>query len=61
LGLSTCTFLSIVSLHAQGICILGGRRGGLSYATRVLDFSHEEVKPVVVVTYRFFLFIARTA
>ena len=29
LGLSTCTFLRIVSLRVWGIGILGARRGGL--------------------------------
>ena len=29
LGLSTCTFLRIVSLRVCGIGILGARRGGL--------------------------------
>jgi len=36
-------------------------KGGFSYGFGVFDFSHEEVKRAVVVTYRFFLFIACTA
>ena len=32
--------------------MLGG--GDFSYRFRLFDFSHEEVKPVVVFVYRFF-------
>jgi len=47
LGLSTCTFLCIVSLRVWGILslVLGG--GDFSYGLVVLDFSHEEVKRAV--------------
>jgi len=44
LGLSTCTFLCIVSLRVWGILsyVLGG--GDFSYGLVVFDFSHDEVK-----------------
>jgi len=47
LGLSTCTFLCIVSLHVWGILswVLGG--GDFSYRLGVFDFYHEEVKQAV--------------
>jgi len=35
--------------------------GDLSYGFGVLDFSHEEVKRVVAILYRFFLSIASAA
>jgi len=54
LGLSTCTFLCIVSLRVGGVSsqVLGG--GDISYGLGVFDFSHEEVKRPVVCIYRFF-------
>jgi len=44
LGLSTCTFLCIVSLRVWGILswVLG--EGDFSYGFGVFDFSHDEVK-----------------
>jgi len=36
------------------VSILGARRGDFSYEFGVLDVSHEEVKRVVVIVYRFF-------
>jgi len=47
-GSLSCTFLSIVSLRVWGILsqVLG--EGDFSYGVGVFDFSHEEVKRVVV-------------
>jgi len=54
LGFSTGTFLCIGSLRVGGFYLRCWAGGHFCYAFGVFDFSHEEVKRVVAIVYRFF-------